>query len=328
MQFAHPKILWLLLIMVPLIAWYIMKQRNSYPAMSVSSASPFAKMPRSAKARLRHLLFILKMGALGCMIVALARPQTYDRWHSSSVEGTDIVIAMDVSSSMLARDFKPDRLQAAKEVAIQFINGRENDNMGLVIFAGEALTGVPLTSDRGTLINYVQALNHRMLNDGTAIGDGLATSINRITGGKAKSKTIILLTDGSNNTGVVAPVTAAEIAASKGIKVYTIGIGSNGMADYPDVDFLGRQVMRQMPVVIDEATLRSIADATGGKYFRATNKSVLNEIFAEIDKLETTTFDVRNFSHTEDNYWIWALIAIGCVGLEAILRQTLLRTIP
>lgn len=328
MQFAHPKILWLLLLLIPLIVWYILKQRNAFPAMLVSTSQPYDKMPTSLRASLRHLLFLLKLSAIACMIIVLARPQTYDHWRTSSVEGTDIVIAMDISSSMLARDFKPDRLEAAKQVAIKFINGRENDNMGLVIFAGESLTGVPLTSDRGTLINYVQALKHSMLQDGTAIGDGLTTSINRIKDGKAKSKSIILLTDGSNNTGVVAPMTAAEIAKDLGIKVYTIGVGTNGMADYPVIDYFGRLTYQPMQVVIDENTLTQIADLTGGKYFRATNNKVLSNIFDEIDQLEKTSFDVKQFSHTEDNYMPWALLALALLVVRLILRHTIFRRIP
>lgn len=328
MQFAHPKILWILLLLIPLIVWYILKQRNAFPAMLVSTSQPYDKMPTSLRASLRHLLFLLKLSAITCMIIVLARPQTYDHWRTSSVEGTDIVIAMDISSSMLARDFKPDRLEAAKQVAIKFINGRENDNMGLVIFAGESLTGVPLTSDRGTLINYVQALKHSMLQDGTAIGDGLATSINRIKDGKAKSKSIILLTDGSNNTGVVAPMTAAEIAKDLGIKVYTIGVGTNGMADYPVIDYFGRLTYQPMQVVIDENTLTQIADLTGGKYFRATNNKVLSNIFDEIDQLEKTSFDVKQFSHTEDNYMPWALLALALLVVRLILRHTIFRRIP
>ena len=328
MQFAHPKILWLLLLLIPLIVWYILKQRNAFPAMLVSTSQPYDKMPTTLRASLRHLLFLLKLSAITCMIIVLARPQTYDHWRTSSVEGTDIVIAMDISSSMLARDFKPDRLEAAKQVAIKFINGRENDNMGLVIFAGESLTGVPLTSDRGTLINYVQALKHSMLQDGTAIGDGLATSINRIKDGKAKSKSIILLTDGSNNTGVVAPMTAAEIAKDLGIKVYTIGVGTNGMADYPVIDYFGRLTYQPMQVVIDENTLTQIADLTGGKYFRATNNKVLSNIFDEIDQLEKTSFDVKQFSHTEDNYMPWALLALALLVVRLILRHTIFRRIP
>jgi Ca-activated chloride channel family protein len=275
-----------------------------------------------------HGLFVLRLLAIGCLIIVLARPQTRDAWRTSKTEGTDMVIALDISSSMLARDFKPDRLEAAKKIAAKFINGRENDNMGLVVFAGEAFTGVPMTTDRAALTNYVNALNREMLEDGTAIGDGLATSINRIKEGKAKSKSIILLTDGSNNTGIVAPLTAAEIAHKMGIKVYTIGIGTNGTAPYPQVNMFGRIEYVPMPVVIDETTLKQIAEITGGKYFRATGNKVLSEVFEEIDKLEKTELDVRHFSHTEDCYLPWALLGLGLFLLELLLRQTYLRTIP
>ena len=228
MQFAHPHILWLLLLLVPLAGWYIWKLRNSQATMSMSTTSPFAGLPRSWKEYLRYLLIALRLGALACLIVVLARPQIKDSWRTSSTQGTDIVLALDVSTSMLARDFKPDRFGAAKEVATRFIAGRESDNIGIVIFAGESLTGVPMTIDRTQLISYLQNLNMNMLEDGTAIGDGIATALNRLKEGKAKSKSIILLTDGSNNTGVVAPVTASEVAKELGVKIYTIGIGTNG----------------------------------------------------------------------------------------------------
>jgi Ca-activated chloride channel family protein len=328
MHFAHPKILWLLLVLIPLIVWYLMKQRNSRPSLSLSSTSAFAAMHNSFRSYLLHIPFALKMAAIACMIVALARPQTRNAWNTSQVEGTDIVLAMDISSSMLARDFSPNRMEAAKKVASAFVNGRENDNIGVVIFAGESLTGVPMTSDRATVVNYINGINENMLEDGTAIGDGLATAINRIKNGKAKSKSIILLTDGSNNTGVVPPLTAAEIAKGYGIKVYTIGVGTNGTAPYPQVDYFGRISYAPMPVVIDENTLRQIADKTGGKYFRAVGNRVLEEIFHEIDGLEKSVLDVKNFSHTEDDYFIWALIACGLIALEILLRNTLLRTIP
>lgn len=328
MHFAHPGILWLFLIFLPLIGWYVWKHRSAYPALGISTARPFARTGRPIRQYMLHGLFLLRLLALGCLIVVLARPQTRDAWRTSRTEGTDMVIALDISSSMLARDFKPDRLEAAKKIAAKFINGRENDNMGLVVFAGEAFTGVPMTTDRGALTNYVNALNREMLEDGTAIGDGLATSINRIKEGKAKSKSIILLTDGSNNTGIVAPLTAAEIAHKLGIKVYTIGIGTNGTAPYPQINMFGRLEYVPQPVVIDEATLRQIASITGGKYFRATGNRVLNEVFEEIDKLEKTELDVRHFSHTEDNYLPWAIAALLCFGLELLMRQTILRTIP
>lgn len=334
MQLAYPKILWLFLAYIPLIAWYIFKQRNSYPAMKISSLSPFAKLPRSFKASCRHLLFVLQLLALGCIIVALARPQTHDHWRKSSVDGTDIVLAMDISGSMLAHDYyngkpeKKNRMEAAKEVATKFISNRDNDNIGIVIFAGEALTGVPMTIDQATLTNYISTIREGMLADGTAIGDGLATSINRIISGKAKSKSIILLTDGSNNSGMVAPLTAAEIAKEHGIKVYTIGIGANGMADFPQIDYFGRISYAPAPVVIDEATLQQIAKITDGKYFRATDQKMLNDVFDEINKLETTSIDVSSFSHTEDNYELLVWIALGLILLQVLLRHTYLRTIP
>lgn len=325
---AHPGILWLFLLYVPMIAWYIWKQRTAHAALEVSTVHPFARLKRPMKQYMQHLLFVLRLLAIGCLIVVLARPQTRDAWQKSRTEGTDMVIALDISSSMLARDFKPDRLEAAKKIAAKFINGRESDNMGLVVFAGEAFTGVPMTTDRAALTNYVTALSREMLEDGTAIGDGLATSINRIKDGKAKSKSIILLTDGSNNTGIVAPLTAAEIAHKMGIKVYTIGVGTNGTAPYPQVNMFGRIEYVPTPVVIDEETLKQVASITGGKYYRATNNKVLSEIFDEIDKLEKTELDVRHFSHTEDNYLPWALAALGIFLLELILRYTWLRTIP
>lgn len=325
---AHPRLLWLLLIIVPLTAWYILKQKNIHAALEVSTISPYARLPRSRKAALRHVAFAMQMAVIGCVIVILARPQTRDSWRTSSVEGTDIILAMDISTSMLARDFKPDRFEAAKSVAQRFVSGREGDNMGLVIFAAESFTAVPMTTDRSLLANYIHELQMGMLNDGTAIGDGLTTSINRIREGKAKSKSIILLTDGSNNTGNVAPVTAAEIAAKNGIKVYTIGVGTNGMAPYPQADMFGRIQYVNLPVVIDEPTLQKIADMTGGQYFRATSASVLSDIFEQIDKLEKTKMDVKDFAQTEDYYLPWAIAALVLYGLVLLMRLTVLRTIP
>jgi Ca-activated chloride channel family protein len=229
---------------------------------------------------------------------------------------------------MLARDFKPNRLEAAKKVASKFIAGRESDNIGVVIFAGESLTGVPMTVDRSQLISYIESINMDMLEDGTAIGDGIATSLNRLKEGKAKSKSIILLTDGSNNTGVVAPISASEVAKELGVKIYTIGIGTNGNAPYPTQNIFGKIEYTMQPVVIDEATLRTIAESTGGKYFRATGNKVLEEVFAEIDALEKTQMDVKHFSHTEDNYMFWAWLALGLFALELLLRYTVVRSIP
>jgi Ca-activated chloride channel family protein len=328
MQLANPQYLWLFLIFVPLIAWYIIKQRNSRPTLGISTLQPFANTGMPLRAMLRHILFVLRLCAIGCLIIILARPQLKDSWSKSSTEGTDIVLAMDVSGSMLTRDLKPDRLEAAKDVATKFIQGRPDDNVGVVIFAGESLTGLPMTIDHAAVINYIQGLKLGMLEDGTAIGDGIATSLNRIIEGKAKSKSIILLTDGSNNTGLVAPISASEIAKNEKVKIYTIGIGTNGLADSPSYDEFGRIVYTKQPVVIDEATLKTIANNTGGKYFRATSNKVLSDIFHEIDQLEKTKMDVSHFSHTEDDFMPWAWLLFAIVGLELLLRYTVFRTMP
>ena len=329
MIFANPSYFWLFLIFIPLIVWYVMKQKNATPSMLISTTKAFDKVDTSWKVWLRHFMFVLRLAAIGCVIVILARPQTRDRWQTEETEGTDIVLALDVSTSMLARDFRPDRFEAAKEVASKFIAGRETDNIGIVIFSGESFTLVPMTSDKAVLLNYVQDIKMGMLEDGTAIGDGLATAINRIKGGKAKSKSIILLTDGSNNTGIVAPLTAAEIARRMGVKVYTIGVGTNGEAEFPiGRNIYGKVEYQLMPVVIDEVTLKKIANTTGGAYFRATDKSTLNDIFNEIDKLEKTKMDVKQFSHTEDNYLPWALALLALVIVELLARNTILRNIP
>ena len=328
MHFAHPHFLWTLLILVPLIVWYVLKQRNSHATMALSSTQAFASLPKSWKHYLRHFLFVLRLATIACLIIVMARPQERDSWRTTSTEGTDIVLALDVSSSMLARDFEPDRFEAAKEVAAKFIAGRESDNIGIVVFAGESLTGVPMTVDRAQLLQYLNNLSMNVLEDGTAIGDGIATALNRLKEGKAKSKSIILLTDGSNNTGVVAPVTASEVAKELGVKIYTIGIGTNGNAPYPTRTLTGRIEFQPQPVVIDEATLRTISDSTGGIYFRATGNRVLEVVFAEIDALEKTQMDVRHFSHTEDNYMLWAWLALAFFVLELGLRYTVLRSIP
>ena len=329
MIFANPSYFWLFLIFIPLIVWYVMKQKNATPSMLISTTKAFDKVGTSWKVWLRHFMFVLRLAAIGCVIVILARPQTRDRWQTEETEGTDIVLALDVSTSMLARDFRPDRFEAAKEVASKFIAGRETDNIGIVIFSGESFTLVPMTSDKAVLLNYVQDIKMGMLEDGTAIGDGLATAINRIKGGKAKSKSIILLTDGSNNTGIVAPLTAAEIARRMGVKVYTIGVGTNGEAEFPiGRNIYGKVEYQLMPVVIDEVTLKKIANTTGGAYFRATDKSTLNDILNEIDKREKTKMDVKQFSHTEDNYLPWALALLALVIVELLARNTILRNIP
>ena len=328
MQLANPQYLWLFLIFIPLIIWYVLKQRNARPSMGLSSTHAFVSQHMPLRAMLRHSLFILRLGAIGCLIVILARPQIKDNWQTTSTNGTDIVLALDISGSMLTRDLKPNRLESAKKTATKFINGRPDDNIGIVIFAGESLTGMPMTVDHDALNSYIASLNTEMLSDGTAIGDGIATSLNRIKEGKAKSKSIILLTDGSNNTGLVAPGQASEIAKNEHVKIYTIGIGTNGLAETPAYDEFGRLTYIRQPVVIDEATLQKIAQETGGKYFRATDDKTLGDIFNEIDRLEKTKMDISHFSHTEDSFMLWAWLLIGIFGLELILRYTVFRTVP
>lgn len=329
MQLAHPKLLWLLLVYIPLIAWYVLRQRNSHPTIALSSTSAFNQLPGTWKRYLRHFAFALRLAAIGCLIVVLARPQLRDKWSTSTTEGTDIVIALDISSSMYARDFEPNRFEAAKTMASQFISGRENDNIGLVIFAGESLTGMPMTGDRVQLMNYLSGLEIGLLDDGTAIGEGILTSLNRLREGKAKSKSVILITDGTNNRGLATPGEAARAAQEMGIKIYAIGVGTNGMALVPvDRDMAGRLVYERQKVEINEDALREVASVTGGQYFRATDNNSLSDIFDAIDALEKTQLDVKNFSHTEDHYMMWAWLAFGFFALELLLRYVFLRPIP
>ena len=328
MHFMHPGLLWLLLLIIPLTAWHVMKSIKSDPTLRLPTTQAFDKLPRSWKEWMRHVLFALQMLALACLVIILCRPQSSNSWSKTDIEGTDIVLSLDVSGSMLAKDFSPNRLEAAKDVASKFVSNRNSDNIGLVIFAGEAFTQVPMTNDIATLVNHIGELQIGMLEDGTAVGDGIATAINRIKDGKAKSKSIILLTDGSNNTGVVAPITAAQIAAKYGIKVYAIGVGTMGEALYPTMGFAGQIEYTRQKVEIDEKSLNQIAGITGGKYFRATSKRVLSDIFAEIDKLEKTRMDVQKHNQMDDNYQPWAIALLLLLSLCAIIRYTVLRTVP
>lgn len=328
--FLHPYALWLLLLLVPLIIRYVTR-RHKEPALGISSTLPFAAVSGGWKAALRHVLFAMRCGAIACLIVVIARPQTHDSWSKTNVEGTDIVLVMDISGSMQAADLgRTNRLEAAKKVAGQFVAGRQNDNMGLVLFAGESFSAVPLTSDRAMLANYISGVKVGLISaDGTAIGDGIASAINRIKDGQAISKSIILITDGTNNAGVVAPETAAEIAKDLGVKIYTIGVGAIGDEQpVPYMDERGNRLGMFLTAPIDDSALRQIASMTGGKYFSATSATALSEIFKEIDALEKTEFDVRNFSHTEDDYMMWAWIAFGLFALQLLLKLTVVRSIP
>lgn len=328
MTFANPLYLYLLLLLIPVIAWYIWKQKGAQASLQVSATQAFDKLPVTYKSYLRHFRFFLRLLVLICLIVALARPQSSNSWQNSTTEGIDIILALDVSTSMWAQDFKPDRLEAAKDVAAAFINGRRNDNIGLVEFAAEGFTLCPMTTDHVILLNQLKNVQCGVLEDGTAIGVGLATAINRIKDGQAKSKTIILLTDGSNNRGQVSPATAAEIAATYGIRVYTIGVGTRGMAPYPARTPYGTIVTQQVEVDIDENTLKQIAATTGGEYFRATDENALEKVFEEIDKLEKTKMSVKEFSKKEEEYLVWALAAFILLCFEILLKNTVLKNIP
>jgi Ca-activated chloride channel family protein len=281
--------------------------------------------PARLKVALMHACFLLQLVALGGMIVALARPQTHDSQSSSNVEGTDIVLALDISSSMLANDLQPTRIQAAKDVAQKFVNHRPNDNIGLVVFSGESLSLMPLTGDKAAVINAISNVKTGDLNDGTAIGDGISSAINRLVSGQAKSKSIILLTDGTNNAGEVAPVTAAQIAKQKGIKIYTIGVGTNGTINITDPYGFSTTTMETK---IDENVLKNIASITNGKYFRATDSHMLREVFDEIDNLEKTRLNVNSITRTDENFMPWLLLSLCAYSLFLLIRYTVLRRIP
>ena len=328
MVFANPTYLYLLLLLIPLIGWYIYKLSKSQASMQVSSSEVF-QLPeaRSWKIYLRHVPFLLRMVLIALLIVVLARPQSTNSWQNSSTEGIDIMLAMDISSSMLAQDLKPNRLEAAKDVAASFINGRQNDNIGLVVFAAESFTQFPLTTDHTVLLNLFKDIQPGIIQDGTSIGLGLANAVSRIKDSQAKSKVIILLTDGVNNAGEIAPVTASEIAKTFGVRVYTIGVGTQGEAPYPFQTAFGIQY-QNVPVEIDEPTLKQIAATTGGQYFRATDNASLKAIYEEIDQMEKTKISVQEFSKKQEEYMQWALLVLLLLLVEVLLKNTLLRNIP
>ena len=328
MVFANPTYLFLLLLLIPLIGWYIWKLRKKQASFQISSSQAFnAPQATSYKVHLRHLPFVLLVVVIALLIVVLARPQSTDNWENTTTEGIDIVMAMDISSSMLAQDLKPNRLEAAKDVAAAFVNGRPNDNIGLVVFSGESFTQCPLTTDHTVLLNLFKDIQSGMIEDGTAVGLGLANAVSRIKDSQAKSKVIILLTDGSNNMGEIAPVTAAEIAKTFGIRVYTIGVGTQGEAPYPFQTAFGVQY-QNVKVEIDEKTLNEIAVTTGGKYFRATDNASLKSIYSEIDQMEKVKISVQQYSKKQEEYKDLALLIFALLLMEILLRYTLFRNIP
>ena len=319
--FAEPWLLLGLGVIPLLLLWWIWKYRKQEAAVQHSSLALFAGVKKSLRQRLRWLPYALRVIAIGAAVVALARPQSELSREETTVEGIDIVLAMDISSSMLAEDFSPNRLEAAKKVATDFVDGRKNDRIGLVAFAGEAYTKVPLTVDHEMLKKQLKTMKLGSLRDGTALGDGTATAINRIKESTAKSKVIILLTDGVNNQGSVDPQNAAEIAAMYDIRLYTIGIGTLGKAPYPFKDQFGRTYYQNVDVEIDEALLKKMSAATkDGRYFRATNKKTLAEIFSQIDQMEKSKIDVLQFAKKKDEFMRWIWLALIALGLEALIR--------
>jgi Ca-activated chloride channel homolog len=326
-EFAHPYFLWLSLLIPVLTVWYIFSLQKSKPEIQISTLDNFSDIKPSYKYYLRHALFALRMLAVCFLVIALARPQSSTSWQDVTTEGIDIVIALDISGSMLAEDLKPNRLEASKNVAMDFIKGRPNDRMGLVVYSGESFTQCPLTTDHAVLKNLFLGIKNGMITDGTAIGMGLANAVARLKDSDAKSKVVILLTDGFNTTGSIPPLTAAEIAKSFGIRVYTIGVGTNGMAPYPFQNPFGGVVYQNVEVKIDEPTLKEIAKLTGGNYFRATNNKKLEEIYKEIDKMEKSKIEVTEYRKKHELFLPFALIGLISLIVEFLLKNTLLKSI-
>jgi von willebrand factor type A len=324
--FAHPQFFWLLLLLPLMILWHFFWDKKSKPSVTISSTVAF-KRAKSLYNQLYHLLFLLRIIAITLLIIALARPQTRSESAKTKItEGIDIVMAIDVSASMLSQDLKPNRFEALKKVASQFVKDRPNDRIGLVIYAGESYTKTPVTSDKSIILNALSELTYGQIEDGTAIGMGLATAVNRLKESKAKSRVIILLTDGVNNTGFIDPQTAAELAAEYGIKVYTVGIGTNGMALSPyALNIDGSIIYRMQQVDIDEPLMKKIAKTTNGRYFRATNNQKLQQIYDEINQMETTKVEEFKYTEVDEKFRLWVLIAGVLLLLEFLLKHTLFR---
>lgn len=328
MFFEYPKILWLQLLLIPLAALYIYREiKGQSPSLAVSSLAPWRGKGGRVKKYIRHIPNILRFMAFAAIIFALARPRSSDVFERINTEGIDIIFAIDVSTSMLARDFKPDRISAAKDIAIEFIAQRPSDRMGIVVFAGESFTQCPLTTDRATLINMMKEVETGLIEDGTAIGNGLATAIARLKDSQAKSRVVILLTDGVNNRGEISPLMAAEIAKTYGVRVYTIGVGAMGLAPFPVMTPFGVQI-QQVNVEIDEELMKQIAEETGGRYFRATDNTKMLEIYSEINRMETTRTVIDSFPIYKELFMRYALIALIALALELFVRIFIIRRIP
>ena len=331
MEFANKEYLFLLLLMIPYLIWYLMYRKKSEPTMRMSDTRAYRYAPRSWRVTLMPLQLLLRLAVFVLLVLVLARPQTQNSWKNETMEGIDIMLAMDVSTSMLAEDLKPNRIEAAKQVAADFIVGRPNDNIGLTIFAGEAFTQCPMTTDHTSLLNLLHNVRtdiaQHLIEDGTAIGMGLANAVSRLKESKAKSKVVILLTDGSNNRGDLSPMTAAEIAKSFGIRVYTIGVGTNKVAPYP-MQVAGGVQYINIPVEIDTKMLNDIAAATDGDFYRATNNKELKQIYKEIDKLEKSKLNVKKYSKRYEAYQPYAIAAMLLLLLELLMRITIFRKLP
>lgn len=327
MIFLHPEYLWLLLLLIPLIVWYIVRLSKMQASFKLASTNAFKGLRPSLKVYMRHLPFLLRVISIALIIVVIARPQSVNSWEETESQGIDIVLALDVSGSMLSQDLQPDRLQAAKKVAAEFVTDRKNDNIGLVVFAGESFTQCPLTTDHSVLLNLLNEIEFGLIEDGTAIGLGLATSVNRLKESESESRVVILLTDGTNNRGQIAPLTAADMARSYGIRVYTVGVGTTGMAPTPVQTPFGVR-MQNLPVEIDEKTLTEIAAMTGGQYFRAQDTEGLRQVYEEIDEMEKYLISVQNVTQRQEMFLPYALVAMALILIELLLRRTWLRVIP
>jgi Ca-activated chloride channel homolog len=324
--FGAPLFFWLGLLLPLMITWYITKNNRQQAAVKVSSAKSFRRL-RNWKVPFRHLPFVLRLLALACIITALARPETKTEQQQTEGEGIDIVLCIDVSGSMTAQDFTPNRMEAAKKVASDFIDRRPTDRIAIVVFSGESFTQCPLTTDKAVLHAAVDGIRNGLLQDGTAIGDGLSTSVDRLRSSKSKSKVVILLTDGENNGGLIAPDNAKEIAKAFGVKVYTIGVGTDGYTSQPETTAAG-SVVQQQKLAIDEKLLTEIANETGGKYFRARDNISLENIYKEIDGLEKSKVEIASLTRYTEKFFPFVMIALGLLLLEVILRSTILKKFP
>lgn len=326
-EFAYPGLLWLLAVIPLMVLWYIFTHKNQYPKAKLSGLNALPLDQINIKVLFRHHSVVLRSLSFAALIVAVARPQTSLSWEDVTTEGIDIVVALDISSSMLAEDLKPNRLEAAKSVAMDFISDRHNDRIGLVIYSGESFTQCPLTTDHDVLKNLFMGIRNGMIEDGTAIGDGLATAVSRLRDSDAKSKVVILLTDGFNTAGSIPPLTGAQIAKQFGVRVYTIGVGTIGSAPYPFKTPFGTTQYQNVPVKIDEAALKGIADATGGAYFRATDNKKLAAIYQEIDQMEKSKVEVTQYRKKAEEFFPWALLATLLLLTEYVLKNTLYKSI-